>query len=178
MKTLKLRSGVALLLTLLCLGSFVSCGGDSDDPSAATTTEKSKDENPQTPRSIDVAALKDEIIADLQVTDSVDIAADLLLDLYGIAAEDVAEASGYMTMDGVFPDEVIMVKAVDDAAAGRIADALNRRLEEVKIQSENYDPENYALAQKCKVQSEGVYVVMFLSPHYDRMTELFEGFGK
>lgn len=176
MKMKKIKQGVALLMALICMGTFTACGEDADGETK-TTVENADNNDPKTPRQIDVAALKDSIISDLEVSDSIDVAADLLLDLYGIAAEDVAESAGYMTMDGVFPDEVIMIKAVDEAAAGRISDALNRRLEEVKIQSANYDPENYELAQKCTIQSEGVYVVMFLSPHYDRMTELFQNFG-
>lgn len=168
---------IALLMATLCILPLGACSSDEpeitngDGPSATTTVGKG--ETPKGPVTVDLAALKAQIFTDLSVTDSVDVETDMLLDLYGIAAADVAESVGYMTMDGVFPDEVILVKAVDADAAGRIAEALNRRLEDVKLQSKDYDPENYELAQKCSVQTTDLYVTLFLSPHYDRMTELF-----
>jgi hypothetical protein len=66
-----------------------------------------------------------------------------------------------------------MIKASSKEAVARISASLENRIDEVKTQSENYDPENYALAQKCKVQTRGLYVTMFLSPSFDQMTEMF-----
>ena len=71
-----------------------------------------------------------------------------------------------------------MIQAKDTDAAKRIADLLNNRLTEVKKQSESYDPDNYALAQKCSVQTKGVYVTLFLSPKYAQMTALFNEAAK
>lgn len=174
MKTTKL---IALLLSALCLLPLSACdtedGATNDQDGASATTTAGKDEASKGPIAVDLTALKAQIFADLSVTDAVDVETDMLLDLYGIAAADVAESVGYMTMDGVFPDEVILVKAVDADAAQRIADALTRRLEEVKLQSKDYDPENYELAQSCSVQTTDLYVTLFLSPHHERMTELF-----
>lgn len=174
---MKLTKLISLLVAALCLLSFGAC--NSEEPETTNgdgqpvSTVGGKEETPDGPVTVDLAALKAQILTDLSVTDSVDIETEMLLDLYGIAAADVAESVGYMTMDGVFPDEVILVKAVDADAAGRIAEVLNRRLEEVKLQSKDYDPENYELAQKCSVQTTDLYVTLFLSPHYERMTELF-----
>ncbi len=106
-------------------------------------------------------------------SEAFDIDSDMLFNLYGIAAEDISDSACYMTVDGVFPAEVIMIKAKDGDAALRIVSALDKRIEEVEKQSENYDPENLALAKKCKTASNGLYVTMFLSPDYEEMTSLF-----
>ena len=165
---MKIKSILLIALSALLLFSLVACTGDGAD----TTAPDGSTDTPFTP---DLSALRDKMIADFEATDAINIETDMLLNLYGIAAADVAECAAYMTMDGVFPQEVIMIKATDADAAARVEAALNNRIAEVKTQSQNYDPENYALAQKCKVAVRDTYVTMFLSPHFDDMTALFNG---
>lgn len=172
---MKYTKWIAVVLATLCLLSLCACSVVVDTSEDENQKDSQKD---KAPAEVDLGALKAEILSDLGVTDSVDVATDMLLDLYGIDAADVADSACYMTMDGVFPDEVIMIKAKDADAAGRVAQKLNARLDAVKIQSESYDPDNYALAQKCSVQTSGVYVTLFLSPNYARMTELFNEAAK
>ena len=171
---MKLTKWIAAMLAVMAMLSLCACTVVVD--TNENGEGEKKDENKTV--EIDLGALKDKMIADLEIADSVDVATDMLLDLYGIDGADVADSACFMTMDGVFPDEVIMIKAKDADAAKRIADLLNNRLTEVKKQSESYDPDNYALAQKCTVQTKGVYVTLFLSPKYAEMTALFNEAAK
>ena len=98
-----------------------------------------------------------------------------LTDLYGIAQSDIASAGCFITMNGSFPEEAIMVEAKDSAAKGRIVSALNTRLADVLVQVESYDPDNYALAKQCKVISKGNYVALFVSPKHAAMESAFYG---
>ncbi len=150
---------IALVLAVLTIFALTACGGGSA-------------------KEIDIAAVKETIVTDLAVEGSMDIDASRLLDLYGIAAEDIEESACYITMDGVFPEEIIMVKAVDGDAAKRVEEKLNTRIEEVKVQSQSYDAENYALAQECKVIKEGNYVAMFLSAKHAEMEDIFTNAAK
>ena len=90
-----------------------------------------------------------------------------------MADGDIKQAVCYMTVDGVFPAEVIMIEAKDSESASLIVAALDKRIAEVMKQSENYDPENLALAKKCKTAVHGLYITMFLSPDFEEMTNLF-----
>lgn len=99
-----------------------------------------------------------------------------LLNLYGIHEEDVAQSASYVTMSGTFPDEIILVEAVDEDAAERIAASLETRLNEVMIQSETYDPDNYKAAQACKVETNGLYISLILSPNQASLTEIYQGY--
>lgn len=101
---------------------------------------------------------------------------DALLNLYGIREEDVAQSASYVTMSGTFPDEIILVEAVDEAAAERIAASLETRLNEVMIQSETYDPDNYKAAQACKVETNGLYISLILSPNQASLTEIYQSY--
>ncbi len=96
-----------------------------------------------------------------------------LLDLYGIQAADIAEQASLTSMNGIFPDEVIMVKAADEDALARIREKLDNRLREVLNQSKSYDAASYAVAQKCTVDVRGLYIALFVSSSHEKMTELY-----
>lgn len=168
------KTALILLLAMLCI-AFAGC---SEEPSNIPTLTPTKNEtatsSPTTaPVVRDIGAVKSEMITKFNVTDSVDFSTELLLNMYGIKAEEVAEVAGYMTLTGVFPEEVIMIKAVDEEAKTAVISALEKRIAEVRVQSQNYDAENYALAQKCGVKNDGLYVTMFLSPNVEEMTSMF-----
>lgn len=169
------------IIAFFCILAFclvcVSCEDKqtaTTEPSQSQSGTKTPDATSEKPTTVDLADLKASMTEKFGATDFIDIASDMLLNLYGIAAEDIADSACYTTMDSVFPQEVIMIKATNEDAKERIVVALEKRIDEVKEQSKNYDAENYALAQKCTVGTEGMYVTMFLSPHYDTMTEMFQ----
>ena len=96
-----------------------------------------------------------------------------LTDLYGIAQADIASAGCFITVNGSFPEEAIMIEAKDSGAQSRIVSALNTRLADVMVQAQNYDAENYALAKQCKVITAGNYVALFVSPQHATMESVF-----
>ncbi len=116
--------------------------------------------------------VKNEIVNTFSITDYLDIDSDQLLDVYGIAQEDYTESASFATMSGAFPHEVIMLRAVDGAAAERITEKLQSRLDEVRNQYRDYDAENYAIAQECSVNTEGLIVSLFMSPDHDVMQDI------
>lgn len=128
----------------------------------------------KTNTAVDIASVKSQIISELKIDGAMDIASTRLLDLYGIEEVWIADSQCFVTMDGVFPDEVIMVRAADKSAVTQIEEKLNARLNEVKVQSQSYDPENYAIAQECKVITQGTVVALFLSPDHEVMEKIFE----
>lgn len=149
------------ILAFLCLaamlaGLFTACG-------AKETT-------------IDIAKAKEQIVSDLQIENPADMEPDDLLSYYGIAAEDVEQSACFLTMAGAFPDEVIMIQAVDTDAAARVQEKLEARLETVKATSKNYDAESYQVAQTCKVQVDGRYVALFVSANHEKMEEIYDSY--
>ena len=163
------RQLIAIFFVAVMLISCVSCNttGNGGDTSADTTAGVTFE--------VDLSTMRQNMIDKFEATDSISVETESLLDLYGIKGEDVEESACYMTMDGVFPQEIIMIKATSKEAAGRVAASLENRLSEIKAQSQNYDPENYALAQKCKVENNGEYVTLFVSAHNEEMSKMFWG---
>lgn len=148
---------ISAVLALMMIFALAACTQSGDDNKAT-----------------DIAAVKEQIINDLKMEGTMDIATSRLLDLYGIEETWVADSQCFVTMDGVFPDEVIMVRATDKNAVTQIEEKLEARLNEVKVQSQSYDPENYAIAQECKVITHGTVVALFLSPDHSVMEKIFE----
>ena len=148
---------ICTLLAVVCMFSLFACGSGAES----------------TAKDIDINAVKEQIIADLSMDGAMDLAPARLLALYGIDEADIAESACFVTMDGIFPDEIVMIKATDADAADRIEAKLNTRLDEIKVQSQSYDPENYAIAQECKVLREGNIVAMFMSAKHADMEVIF-----
>ena len=83
-------------------------------------------------------------------------------------------ASFSASSGAAFAQEVVMVEAVDESAAATVAEKLETRLSTIAEQAASYDPDSLALAEKCKVVTDGVYVGMFFSSHYDDMAAAFQ----
>ena len=154
---------ICLMLAVICLMGLCACGGGDPDEGNATKVREN----------INIAAIKDSIISEIGIQGAYDMDTAMLFNMYGIDEADVEECASFTTMDGVFPDEIIMVKATDKDAADRVEEKLNTRLDAVLTQSQNYDAENYAIAQKCKVIREGQVVALFISANHEEMQTIF-----
>ncbi|MBR2724479.1 MAG: DUF4358 domain-containing protein [Ruminococcus sp.] len=159
---------IAALLILVCFMCLFAC---TDKEEANNTTNQAL--KPADTENVNLAEIKESIIADCAVEGAMDIDAYMLLNLYGIEEADVKENASFTTMDGVFPDEIIMIKASSEDAVERIIAKLENRLEAVLEQSKNYDAENFAIAQKCKVLTKGDVVALFVSAQHEQMQEIF-----
>lgn len=127
---------------------------------------------------VNLEAVKNAIITIVGVADPLDVPTSRLSSLYGIDASLVKQSACFVTIEGAFPDEIVMIEAVNEDAASSIKSLLNNRLAEVKEQSKSYDAENYALAQQCSVDKKGLFVTMFLTPQHANMKVIYEGLVK
>ena len=121
-----------------------------------------------------LADILEEIVSGAGITGEIPVDETNLTALYGIGGEDVAECACCITMNGVFPDEILLIRASSDEAAERIVKCLENRLAEVKNQSKNYDPGSYEIAQKCRVERTGLYVSFFVSAKHVQMRAIYQ----
>jgi len=148
-----------------------------ETPEEPSTEEPVSKEEPKS-TSVDLNAVKNAIVSGAGVIDPLDVPAARLESLYGIDASLVKQAASFVTIEGAFPDEIVMIEAVSEEAAEMIQLLLGVRLSEVKEQSKSYDPENYALAQQCSVGKKGAFVSMFLAPQHAKMQAIFDSYVK
>lgn len=154
----------ALLLAFVMIFALAACSDNTGDGNSDGNSDTAV---------VDIETVKETIISELSITDARSLDSSRLLDLYGIKEEDVTASACFVTMNAIFPDEVIMVNAVNKDKAQEIAEMLQTHLDAVKVQSQSYDAENYAIAQKCEVMTEGLTVALFLSPDQEAMVEIF-----
>lgn len=170
-----MKKYICLALTLvIILCAFASCGTapaaeEADNTDEVTTVAENTEKT-----EIDLDALIDEIISETGVSDPLKLPTESLAALYGLNPEDVESAAAYTTMDGIFPDEVVVVKAVSEEGANNIAGLFKTHLADVVNQAQNYDAESFAKLQKCEIGTDGLYVTMFISQNYEQMKTIFE----
>ena len=173
------------LMALAMMMALAACGGSDDtatpdDDTSQTETNENNTENNTEPNTepvagVDLDALKAQMISAAGIADYIDVSADNLTNVYGIDAAQVVNAAIFnATREAAFPAEVVMVQAVDEAAAADVAAKLEARLGAIAEQAASYDAESLALAESCDVVVSGVYVGMFFTEHYDAMVADFQ----
>ncbi len=158
----------ALLLGLVLLLS--ACGGNSEDSKAGSDAVDGASAGETS--SVSLAEVQKGIISSLGIKEYSEIEPGRLLNLYGIEEADLTQSAAFVTMSGTFPHEAVMVEAIDEAAAGRVAEKLQNRLDEVCNQYKDYDAENYDMAKACSVDTDGLVVSLFLSPDHAEMSKI------
>jgi hypothetical protein len=111
----------------------------------------------------------EKLKTDYNITDMLEYKSADDLSRYGIKAEDVTESAGGVNRSGVDQEEIVLVKAKDADAAKRVEESLNKRLESKLNETKNYNPEQYAIVEKCSVDVDGNYVSMIISSNAEAM---------
>ena len=178
-----LMMALMALMALTMMLTLTACGNDepeeTTDPAQTETVEPGTEEGNETPdpeqAGADLAGLMAQMISDAGIADYIDVPAENLPNVYGIDGAQVVNAAAFNAMTGgAFPEEVVMIQAVDEAAAADIAAKLEGRLTTIADQAASYDPASLELAENCDVVTSGVYVGLFFSNHYDAMVSAFQ----
>lgn len=148
---------IAAILAILCIAAVLTaCSGGSE------TTK---------PLSEIYSTLKTEAATD----DLMDIDSIALLErYYGITDDYCEEFAGGLSTSGVKIEEIVLTKARDEAGAEYIMTAFQNRLDALYNQYKNYDPEQAAVIERCKVRRNGLYVALIISPNGEIMGATYE----
>lgn len=180
-----------LILTAALLTSVALCacsnGGSntSSEPSNSSvvsqpSAEESKvsSESSENTSSTESSLLKDtytKIQEQVTLPEMVNLDTTKKLDrYYGIQAEDVEDYAGGINNSGVQQDEIVLIKATSEDAAQRIVDALQARYDAKISENENYNPEQAAMIKACKIEQDGLYVSMIISPDAEKITDIYK----
>lgn len=92
---------------------------------------------------------------------------------YSIDPADVAEFAAEVSKNSATEiDEVVLIKAVDEDAAKRVAEKLELRLQSQKDLCASYSPELLAIAEKSSVVTLGSYVELIITDNYDEAVSI------
>ncbi|HIR04324.1 MAG: DUF4358 domain-containing protein [Acutalibacteraceae bacterium] len=101
-----------------------------------------------------------------------------LMNYYGIASGDVLQYQAQINGSGVEQDEIVMIQAKDSGAKAVVEAKLNERYQSKLSSTKNYLPDQYNMLKKCKVQTSGNYICMFLSKDAEGMTNIYNSYLK
>jgi hypothetical protein len=82
--------------------------------------------------------------------------------LYGYAAGDVSAVNVYCGT-GATAEEIAVFKAVDPDAAGRLKEAVKKRVEDQERAFANYAPGEITKLEMAEIREKGLFVVMVVS---------------
>lgn len=148
------KTFVSLIAVLMCVLMLSACGGGQ------TLND--------TPLSDALTQLNDAVFdggESMRIIDSVD-----KLELYySIDPNDVTEFAAEVAKNSATEiDEVILIKAVDEAGAQRIAEKLELRLQSQKDLCASYSADLLAVAEQSEVRTQGLLVSLIVTEDYDK----------
>ena len=156
---------IAVLCIVLALGMMMSaCGESSSSNKGGAGTQ------------VDVSLQKifDEVKEEVDFPEMVEYtSADQLDRRYGISEDMIDDYAGGIEAASVTTNEIVLVRAMDDAAADEIEEKLQKRLEVLLNQSRNYLPEQAAVIEKCKVERNDRLISLIISPDAEKITESY-----
>lgn len=115
----------------------------------------------------------EQVYEKLAIQGMIKLEESMILNLCGVAAEDVKQAVVAICEDSLKTDEIWLMEAKDADAAKKIVSAANNRLETKGAESVTYSPEQYAVVQKAKLLQKGNYIALIVSPDVDTLAETF-----
>ena len=122
----------------------------------------------------DLQALYDRILEETDAPTFISITPERMEKVYGIRTEDYAQAVFVTCEDGLRIDEIWLVEAKDENEAKRIEEMAKKRVEQLMQETENYLPDQYAVAKQAEIMKKGNLIALFLSPDAAKMASLFK----
>ena len=113
--------------------------------------------------SADVRKLADDLASSLEFQDQMSLLGqDTAVKIYGLEAGDVAKAGVYEST-GATAEEIAAFEAKDEAAAGRVKEKVEERIEAQRAGFRDYQPAELEKLKNPVVVAKGKYVVLCVS---------------
>lgn len=147
-----------LLLAALCL--LAGCGAKA-------------------PATVDLPGVYDSIAQSAELPDMMALSEKRIANYYGIDPAACPQLLMYIAEDGLRVDEIWLIEAADEDAAKKLEELAASHRDQVCAETENYLPDQYAVAKDARILREGKTVALFLSPDAAAMEKQFRAaFGK
>ena len=144
----------SLLLVAVLLCSLAACGGGT--------------------KQADLPKVMKDMKAKITNTEMMELSAEDLMASYGIDSKDAKQFAAYVDSTGIKGDEIVFFEGKDADAAKRIKEKLDARYSQKVVEMKDYLPEEYAVLKKCKVNQDGNYISMIVSPQYQELTKIYD----
>lgn len=124
-------------------------------------------------KTADLPKVMEDMKAILENKDMMDLDESDLMSYYGIEASQVKQFAVYIDSTGIKGDEIILIEGIDADAAKSIKEKIDARYQEKENTMKTYQPEEYAVLKKSKVEQNGNYISLIVSPQGDDLKEIY-----
>ena len=123
--------------------------------------------------SADLTKVMSDMKAVLENKEMMDLGEENLMQNYGIDPETVKQFAVYIDSTGLKGDEIILLEGKDEEATKTIKEMIDARYQQKENTMKSYQPEEYAMLQECKVQQNGNYVSLIVSPQHEELEKIY-----
>ncbi len=123
------------------------------------------------------AELFGELRAEAGLDGMVDVAANLLEANTGISPENYTAAAYYIPEASTAPDEIVILRAADRAAAERIKEKLEDYLDYRIEAAQTYLTEHMPVLQKAVVRTDGLTVSLIISQRVEDIVKVYDDYS-
>lgn len=106
--------------------------------------------------------------------DMVPVPQDLVAASYGIDGLWMAESIFMVAQDVSRADEIILIRAANEADAAMILPRLAARLAEKETAAKDSSPDQYAMVLDARTLHEGVDMALIVSPHAGELAKIYQ----
>ena len=124
-------------------------------------------------KTADLSKVMEDRKAIMENKDMMDLDESDLMSYYGIEASQVKQFAVYIDSTGIKGDEIILIEGIDADAAKSIKEKIDARYQEKENTMKTYQPEEYAVLKKSKVEQNGNYISLIVSPQGDDLKEIY-----
>lgn len=122
----------------------------------------------------DITAVMSTINSQIAFPDMVDIALDRVDDYYEVDTTTVEEAQLIVAGSGYSPEEVLVIKFLDESDAKTFQSKMDNRLKQVTILFENYGNDASAdQIKNCKIEVKNQYAFFAICEDSDTALQIF-----
>lgn len=100
---------------------------------------------------------------------------DMVRDFYGIDPAWYEEAVFQVASDSLLADEVVLIRAREEADADRILMMLKERLSAKAEEAKTYSPQQYAIINRGQILAEGRELALLVTPRVDVLLDICKG---
>ena len=120
--------------------------------------------------------LFEAIQQEVELPEMVDLAEELLLDSTGIS-EDSCDSAVYLLLEeGTGPDEIVIIRAVNEEAAVDIQEKLEKRLEDKEKAAQVYLTEYMPIIQQGTVRKDGLTISLIVAEKTEEILQVYENY--
>ena len=156
---------IALILFAVLLLGAAGCGSNN----AADSTSAAVTEN-----AVQLEPILDENLDSVELPEMMKLSQYDFVDYLGLDNTWYDDSAACVNANGYEKEEVVLLHAASEADVQSIIDCLQTSLNNAAAEMQNYLPEQYAMIQKCSVQSKGLYVWLFVSNTNDQMQAILD----